>query len=312
MKAAVVEASAQGVSLRLTDVAQPLPGAGDVLVRVHAVGVTRTELGWYPTTHTPAGEPRIQAIPGHEFSGVIAALGENASGLRVGDAVYGMNDWFAEGATAEYCVTQPASLALKPAILTHEEAATAPIGTLTAWQGLFERADLQPGERVLVHGGAGAVGIFAVQLAHLHGAHVMATASAKNVAFVRGLGADEVIDYATARFEDAGMVDIVFDTVGGETRQRSWALLKDRSRMVSIAAEGEVLTDPAVRDAYFIVKPDRGQLMEVAKLIDGGALKTFVNAAVPLSRAAEAYGGNAGQRRGYGKMVIVISGNEAA
>ncbi len=112
---------------------------------------------------------------------VIAGLGKNSNGFQVGQEIYGFNDWFAEGATAEFCVTKPESIAGKPATLTHEAAATVPIGALTAWQGLLERAKIQPGERVLVHGAAGSVGIFAVQLAHLHGAHVIATASAHNL-----------------------------------------------------------------------------------------------------------------------------------
>ena len=133
---------------------------------------------WYPTSHTKTGEKRTAAVPGHEFSGVIAALGADVEGFEVGREVYGMNDWFADGATAEYCLAQPAAVAPKPPRLTHIEAASVPIAALTAWQGLVERARLQPGESVLIHGGAGAVGLFAVQLARLRGAHVIATASA--------------------------------------------------------------------------------------------------------------------------------------
>src|SRR5215813_4766315 len=184
-----------GPLLVAASLTQPQPGDGELLIRVHAAGVTTTELLWYPTTHTKAGGARIGAVPGHEFSGVIEALGKGAKDFNVGDEIYGMNDWFAEGATAEFCLTQPQNIALKPKSLTHELAATVPIGALTAWQGLFDRAKLQPGERVLIHGAAGAVGLFAVQLAHLHGAYVIATASARNADFVKGLGADEVIDY---------------------------------------------------------------------------------------------------------------------
>src|SRR5262249_787889 len=146
---------------------QPQPADGELLIRVRAAGVTPTELLWYPTTHTKQGGVRTSAVPGHEFSGVIAVLGKGANDFSVGDEVYGMNDWFADGATAEFCLTQPQNIALKPKALTHELAATVPIGALTAWQGLFDRAKLQSGERVLIHGAAGAVGLFAVQLAHL-------------------------------------------------------------------------------------------------------------------------------------------------
>ena len=130
---------------------------------------------------------------------LIAALGKGANGFNVGDEIYGTNDWFADGATAEFCLTQPQNIAFKLKGLTHELAATVPIGALTAWQGLLDRAKIQSSERVLIHGAAGAVGLFAVQLAHLHGAYVIATASALNAEFVKQLGADEVIDYSSPK-----------------------------------------------------------------------------------------------------------------
>ena len=148
--------AAQAPVLIEEHVPQPQPQRGELLVRVYAAGVTPTELLWYPTTHNKDGEKRSRAIPGHEFSGVIAAVGEETVGFEIGQEVYGMNDWFADGAMAEYCVTQPSSVAHKPPRLTHVEAASVPIGALTAWQGLFDRARLQAGEHVMVHGGAGA------------------------------------------------------------------------------------------------------------------------------------------------------------
>jgi NADPH:quinone reductase-like Zn-dependent oxidoreductase len=286
---------------------QPVPGKGELLIRVHAAGVTVTELGWYPTTHTKSGAPRLHAIPIHEFSGVVAALGEAAEGFTIGQQVYGMNDWFADGAAAEFCLTEPQNIASKPATLTYEESATVPIGALTAWQGLFDRARLQPGERVLVHGGSGGVGIFAVQLAHHHKAHVISTASTESLAFVSQLGADEVIDYSNSHFENLVRdIDVVFDTVGGRTRDLSWPLLKPNGRMISIAADGEGSSDQRVKDIYFIVEPNQKQLIEVASLFDAGLLKTFVKAAVPLSDAASAYDGSVRQKLPYGKTVITI------
>src|SRR5262247_4190123 len=252
MKAMRLADSAATAALVEENIPQPQPGRGELLIQVHAVGVTSKELLWYPTTHKKSGERRSRAVPGHEFSGVVAAVGKDAPGFDVGQEVYGMNDWFSDGATAEYCVTQPSSIARKPAGLTHVEAASVPIGALTAWQGLFDRAKLQPGERVLIHGGAGAVGLYAVQLAHLHKAHVVATASARNADFVRKLGAEEVIDYQTSRFEDqVGKVDVVFDGVGGETLNRSWSALRPGGRMVTIAADSEGTTDQRVKDAFF-------------------------------------------------------------
>jgi len=303
----VVE-SAGGLTLAAGDAERPKPGDGQVLVQVHAAGVTTTELEWYPTTHQKGGEARVHAIPGHEFSGVIAELGPGVSGFAVGDKVYGFNDWFEEGAMAEFCTTVPVSIATKPATLTHVEAASVPISALTAWQGFFEQSKLKAGDRVLVQGGAGAVGAFAVQIAHQHGAQVIATASEKNVGLVKELGANEVIDYRAVRFEDTVRdVDIVFDTVGGEVRERSWKVLKPGGKMISIAADAEVTTDPKVRDAYFIVRPDQQQLIEIAKLLDARKLKTFVKAAIPLKEAALAFTGKVPDALGYGKTVVEIT-----
>ena len=253
--------------------------------------------------------PRKGAVPGHEFSGVVAGLGKNTNGFEVGQEIYGFNDWFADGATAEFCVTTPESIAGKPATLTHEAAATVPIGALTAWQGLLERAKIQRGERVLIHGAAGSVGIFAVQLAHLHGAHVIATASSANLKFVAELGADEVIDYRASRFEDRTQkVDVVFDGVGGETLDRSWSMLKPGGRLVTIAAEGGSHPDPRSKDAFFIIEPNQKQLIEAAKLLDAGTLKTYIKAVVPLAEASNAYSGAVPNKRGYGKLVVVANG----
>jgi len=230
------------------------------------------------------------------------------TGFTVGQEIYGFNDWFEDGAMAEFCVTAPANIAAKPKSLTHVEAASVPIGALTAWQGYFEQTKLKEGDRVLVHGGAGAVGAFAVQIAKLHGAYVIATASGRTLALVKELGADEVIDYRGARFEDTVRdIDIVFDTVGGETRERSWKVLKADGKMISIAADGEVTTNPKVRDAYFIVRPDQPQLNEIAKLLDAGKLKTLVKAVVPLKDAAVAFAGKVPGAKGYGKTVIEVA-----
>ncbi len=307
MKAMQVNHASPGPALVAAELPRPEPSEGELVVRVRGAGVTQTELSWYPTTHQKDGTPRTGAVPGHEFSGVVATLGKNAIGFTVGDEIYGMSDWFVDGATAEYCVTLPQSIAPKPATLNHEEAASVPIGALTAWQGLFDRAHLQPGERVLVQGGAGAVGIFAVQLAHLHGAHVIATASAANLQLLTALGADEVIDYKTSRFEDcAQQVDVVFDTVGGDTLDRSWNVLKSGGRLVTIASDLPGAAEQRVKDAFFIVEPNQKQLLEIARLLDAGTLKTFVNAVVPFTEASDAYSGNVRDKRGYGKVVIAV------
>lgn len=290
------------------EVSKPAPGKGEVLVRVHAAGVTPTELIWSPTSTTRDGQPRLRAIPGHEFSGVIAAIGDGAAGFATGDEVYGLNDWFADGATAEYCVTEPASIARKPKSLTYAEAAAVPIGALTAWQGLLDRAKVQSGEHVLVHGGTGAVGVFAIQLARLHGARVTTTASAKNATFASELGAETVIDYATTAFEDVVRdVDVVFDTVGGETLEKSWSVLKPGGRLVTIAADVEGRTDARSKEAFFIVEANQKQLSEIGELLDSGKLRVFVDAEVPLADAPAAYEHKVQRKLGYGKVVVVIA-----
>jgi NADPH:quinone reductase-like Zn-dependent oxidoreductase len=269
----------------------PRPGEGEVLVRVHAAGVTPTELTWVPTWTTRTGEPRpLPVIPGHEFSGEIAALGAGVKEVGVGDLVYGLNDWYRDGAQAEYCVARVADLATKPASLDHVHAAATPISALTAWQGLIERGRLVAGERVLIHGAAGGVGSFAVQLARWRGARVTGTASHSNLDFVRRLGADEVIDYQATRFEDVVRdFDVVFDTVGGETLERSWGVLKPGGTVVTIGASGERTADERTRAAFFIVEPSRSQLEEIAWLIDSGAIRPIVGSVFPLAEARQAY-----------------------
>src|SRR4029434_9028357 len=269
------------------NVPQPQPGRGELLIQVHAAGVTPTELLWYTDTHNKNGERRSRAVPGHEFSGVIAAVGEDTAGFAISDEVYGMNNWFADGAMAEYCITQPNSVAPKPRRLTHVEAASVPIGALTAWQGLFDRARLQAEEHVLVQGGAGAVGIFAIQLARFSGAHVTTTASARNLEFVSQLGAAQVIDYRAVRFEDNVQdMDVVFDTVGGDTLRRSWGVLKPGGRMITIAADSETTTDDRVKQAFVIVEPHHAQLTRIGDLLEADDLHPVVDAVLPLVQAS--------------------------
>src|SRR5215510_4217647 len=307
MKTMRLSDSAQPPVLIKENIPRPQPRRGELLVRVYAAGVTPTELLWYTTTHNKNGARRSHAVPGHEFSGVIAAVGEDTVGFEIGQEVYGINDWFSDGAMAEYCITQPTSVAPKPSGLTHVEAASVPIGALTAWQGLFDRAQLQAGERLLVHGGAGAVGVFAIQLARLHGAHVTATASPRNLAFVQQLGAEHIIDYHAVRFEETIRdMDVVFDAVGGDTLQRSWDVLKPGGRMITIAAENEAATDDRVKQAFFIVEPNHEQLTRIGKLLETGRLQTVVDGVLPLAQASAAYTGEVKERRGRGKLVIAV------
>lgn len=291
----------EGQRLAEADIPRPQPGPGELLIRVCAAGVTTSELQWYPTLYTKTGEKREGAIPCHEFSGV-ADAGPDASGHEV----FGMNEWFADGALAEYCVAPSTSVAAKPSALSHAEAASIPIGALTAWQGLFNHAGLQSGERVLIHGGAGAVGVFAIQLAAQQGAHVIATASSANLDFTASLGAAQSIDYRASRFEDLVQnVNVVFDTVGGETLDRSWSVLRPGGRLVTVVSTAQNSTEDRVKKAFFIVEPNQQQLGEVARRIAQGKLRTIVDAVIPLSEAPLAYSGEL-ERRGRGKIVVTL------
>lgn len=313
MRAIRLEDSSEESVLVEEDVPRPHPGPGEILIRVCAAGVTPTELLWYPTTHTKNGEKRARAVPGHEFSGVVASMGKRVTGFDLGEAVYGLNGWFTDGAMAEYCLAQPSGLSRKPLGLSHIEAATVPIGALTAWQGLIDRARLQAGERVLVHGGAGAVGLFAVQIARSRGAHVIATASERNLNFISHIGAEQVIDYRAGRLEDGlQAVDVVFDTVGGETLERSWNVLSPHGRMVTIASGSESSADERVKKAFFIVEPNSRQLEEIGSLLQTGELQAVVDIVLPLSQAPDAFAGKLKGRRGRGKMVVAVAPEQIA
>ena len=308
MRAFRLAESGQPAALIQQDVPVPVPGRGDLLVRVYAAGFIAMELCWYPTSHTKTGALRVGAVPGHEFSGVVAAAGAEVGCLEVGQEVFGMNDWYTDGAMADYCVAPFFAVIPKPTSLTHVEAASIPISALTAWQGLFDHGKLQKGERVLIQGGAGAVGVFAVQLARLRGAHVLTTASAQNREFVLSMGADQVIDYSVERFEEcAREIDLVFDTVGGETLDRSWSVLKPQGRLITVASTVEASTDPRIKKAFFIVEPNQKELAEITKLLVSGQLRPVVDAVIPLSQLPEAFAGKV-PRDGRGKMVVAVDG----
>jgi NADPH:quinone reductase-like Zn-dependent oxidoreductase len=283
----------------------------DVLVRVHASGVTPSELDWPTTWLHDDGTPRTPPIiPGHEVAGKAEAIGPAAEGISVGDEVYGLIAFRRDGADAEYVAARAAELAPKPATVTFAEAATAPLSALTAWQALFDHGDLQVRQRVLIHGGAGGVGSFAVQLARWRGAHVAATASARDAELVRELGAAEVIDYRARRFEVAvAGIDLVVDTVGGETWERSWDVLRPGGRLVSIAVPRPPEREPSDgrRAIWFVVEPNRAQLIEIGGLFDGGHVRPIVSAVIPLAEGRAAYGaGHNG--RGPGKAVLLVAG----
>jgi NADPH:quinone reductase-like Zn-dependent oxidoreductase len=307
MKAIRLHAQGGPEALVYEDAPEPRPQAGEVLIRVQATAITLTEFDWDPTWRTVSGAARsFPIILGHEFSGTIAAVGPGIAESFLCEAVYGINDWFGNGAQAEYCLAKPEEIAPKPRSLSHVEAAVVPISGLTAWQGLLERAQLKAGQSVLIHGAAGGVGVFDTQLAHWRGARVMATASAADLDFVRNLGAAEVIDYHAQRFEDVVReVDVVFDCVGGETLRRSWQVLKPGGKLVSISHLTEHAANQRDRDTFFIVQAYSWQLKEMGRLFDTGKIRPIVAALFPLAQARQAYE-RAGKGHLQGKVVLEI------
>jgi NADPH:quinone reductase-like Zn-dependent oxidoreductase len=289
------------------DVPQPHPGQGEVLVRVYATGVIASELSWDETYETKAGSKRVLPIPGRDLSGVVEEVGPGTPTLTKGSQVYAMTDYGRDGAEAEFTIALPSELAPKPRTLDYVQAAAVPLTALTAWQALFDHASLVAGQTVFIHGAAGGVGVFAVQLAHWAGAHVIATASARNRDFLYELGANEVIDYTTARFEDGVHdVDLVFDTVGGDTLQRSWQVIKPGGALVTIVSPQpsfEKAKAHGIRPFWFIVEPNRDELIQVSTLIDSGHLRPIIDTVFPLSQARQAYEQGA---RGHTRGKIVL------
>jgi NADPH:quinone reductase-like Zn-dependent oxidoreductase len=286
-------------SLTCQTIPVPEPGPGELLVEVHATAVTAGELTW------PESWP---AIPCHDLSGVVAATGPRVADWGVGDEVYGLVGFDRPGAAAQYITAPAADLAPKPSAVDHLAAAAVPLGALTAWQALHEHARLQPGQHVLVHGGAGGVGAYAVQLAALYGARVSATASARNRDFVAGLGADQVLDYS-GRFEDQVRdVDVVVDPVGAKTTARSWPVLRSGGTLIAIAEE----PDPGhggrddIHAVYFVVRPDSEQLRALAALIDERRLRPVVSTVFALADLQAAFRAQRGPARLPGKVVIRV------
>jgi NADPH:quinone reductase-like Zn-dependent oxidoreductase len=287
--------------LVLEELDTPKPGSGEALVRVHAAAITRDELDW------PVD--RLPATPSYELSGVVAALGPEVAGLEVGESVYALAGFDRDGAAADYTLVPAAVLAPKPRTLGHVESAAIPLAALSAWQGLFDHGHLAKGQRLLVHGAAGGVGGYAVQLAHWRGAFVIGTASTANLQAARGLGADQVVDHDRERFEDlVEPVDLVFDTAGGDRLERSAAVVRPGGRLVSVAAEppAQFAAARRIEAVYFVVEPNREQLVEIARLADEGDLRATVDQTFPLAAARAAFE-RCQQRHGPGKIVLLVT-----
>lgn len=291
MKAVRIHAYGGPEQLKYDDVPCPRPERGELLVRVHAAGVNPVDWKIREGHFKDFLHYRLPLTLGWDFSGVVAAAGPGTGRLREQDEVYSRPDLARDGAYAEYIVVREAEVAKKPKTVDHVEAAAIPLAALTAWQALFDAAGLDHGQRVLVHAAAGGVGHFAVQLAKWKGAHVIGTASQANHDLLRRLGADEMIDYRTTRFEDVVHdVDVVLDTIAGEIQQRSWKTLRKGGVLVSIL--GEPSADEAaahgVRGTSAFVQPNAEQLAEIAKLVDAGKLSPAVEEVLPLTDARQA------------------------
>jgi NADPH:quinone reductase-like Zn-dependent oxidoreductase len=283
------------------DAPVPVPGIGDVLVRVHAASFTPNELGWPSTWVDRAGRDRRPVIPGHEVSGVVSALGYGTTGFAVGDAVHGLTDWYRDGAAAEYVAVEARNLSRKPDRLDHRAAAAVPMVALTCQQGLFDHGYLSLGQTVAVVGAGGGVGTFAVQLARAAGARVVAVARAWACDLLRGLGAEVYVDVDHAPLGD---VDLVFDLVGGETLRRSCAAVKAGGAVVSVVEHPPVAT--GTRGWFFVVEPSRPQLLELGQRIAAGELRPVVGASWPLREGRAAF--EAKQRGGQpGKAVLLLT-----
>ncbi|MEU7336349.1 MULTISPECIES: NADP-dependent oxidoreductase [unclassified Streptomyces] len=295
--------------LKEVEMERPVPGPSEVLVRVRAAGVNPTD--WkHRATGAFLGRPPF--VLGWDVSGVVEAVGIGVTVHAPGDEVFGMLPYpFGHGSHAEYVTAPARSFARKPAGLDHTEAGALPLVSLTAWQALVDTADVQPGQRVLIHAAAGGVGHVAVQIAKARGAYVIGTASAGKHDYLRKLGADELIDYRETDFTEAVRdVDVVLDTIGDDNTFKSLRVLREGGIVVSILPVGpEELYEEAarlgVRAARMLVEADQASMRAVADLVDKGLLRPTIAGTFPLAEAAEAHRlGETG--RTVGKLVLVV------
>jgi NADPH:quinone reductase-like Zn-dependent oxidoreductase len=274
-------------ALSYEETARPVPKPDEVLIRVHAAAINPFDSAIRAGSMQEAIHPSFPLTLGVDVSGTIEAVGAAVKDFQIGDAVYAMLG-LQFGGYAEYAVAPASVVAPKPNSLSFIEAASVPLAAQTAWQALFEHANLSAGQRVLIQAAAGGVGSFAVQFAKAKGAYVIGTASASQQALVKELGADEVVDYHNTRFEDAVHdVDVVLDLVGGETQERSFQVLKPGGIIVSTVStpDAEKAKSHGVRSASIMFHQDAAQLREIAKLIDAGQVKTVIETVLPLQEA---------------------------
>jgi NADPH:quinone reductase-like Zn-dependent oxidoreductase len=309
MKAVRIHAYGGPEVLTYEDIPIPAIAEDEVLIRVQAAAINPVD--WKIREGYLQGfiDYDLPLTLGWDVSGVVEAVGRSVTTFKPGDEVYSRPDLKRDGAYAEYITARASEVAFKPKTVDHLQAAAVPLAGITAWHCLFEAAGLTAGQRVLIHAAAGGVGSYAVQFARWKGAYVIGTASARNRDFVSELGANEVIDYQTAQFEEVVQpVDVVFDTVGGEVQERSWQVVKPGGMLVSVVSppSEEEAAAHRCRSAYVFIQPRADWLTEMAQLIDAGQVKPIVETVLPLSQAAEAHHlSQSGHTRG--KIVLQVA-----
>ena len=290
------------------DAPQPQAGKGDVLVQVYAAGINPVDWKVRQGLAKDRLHHHFPLILGWDVSGVVEAVGRGVRGLKAGDEVYSRPDIMRDGAYAEYITIDQSLVALKPVMIDHVHAAGIPLASMTAWQALFDAGGLSAGQRVLIHGASGGVGTFAVQLAKWKGAYIIGTASARNQELLRELGADGTIDYQSVAFEAVVRdVDMVLDTIGGDTQERSWSVLKKDGILVSIISPPSPQKAAAhgVRQAYVLLEPKLTQLQQITTLVDSGELRCVVDTVLPLAEARRAHEiSQSGRARG--KIILKV------
>jgi NADPH:quinone reductase-like Zn-dependent oxidoreductase len=309
MKAARIHEFGSPDVFRIDDVPPPTPNEGEILVRVAAAGVGPWD-ALFRERKIAVSSP-LPLILGSDLSGVVEATGPGATKFRAGDEVYGMTNSQFCGAYAEYALASEMMIAQKPKSLSFVEAASAPVVAVTAWQMLFDYAQAKAGQTVLIHGAGGNVGAYAVQMARNAGLEVFATASSKDLDYVRELGAATAIDYRETHFEDVvRAVDIVLDTVGGDTCVRSIGVLKPGGILVSVVSSPmpeDMAAKAGVRAVYFIVDVTTDRLNTIAELFDSKKLVPQVGTVLPLADAPVAHQMLAGAPHARGKIVLNVA-----
>ena len=297
-----------GGQLMFNDLATPTIARDEILVKVKSTAVNHLDLVEASGTARQILPIDLPWIPGHEFSGVVEQIGSDVAAYAPGDAVFGTSGM---GAYAEFLAVKPALIARKPSNLSFDEAASVPVASQTAWEGIFTHGHLEKGQTILIHGGAGAVGAYAVQLASHAGATVMATASGDDEAYLNSIGASRVIDYREAQFEQVlrEKVDVVFDLIGGDTQKRSFLVLKEGGHLVAATqpVSQEETARHRVSGAMMRLAPSADGLGRIARLLEAGTIRPDVATVYALQDAARAWKDIAARRRSHGKLVLRVA-----